>query len=143
MHAEKGVDPVGDDEILYRRVPASTGWYDPATGVLNAQAFAPHKTTDVTGLSVSRAKYKRLEEAARGRTGKVYYVAVLRAGALQRSGIRVVSRPELPGEYDPAHAELPDLNAGSRKASETLQRQRLLAERLCIRVEGPFASEAQ
>lgn len=62
-----GTETIADDELLYRRVPESTGWYDPATGVLDSRTFAPHKTNDATGLSVSRAKYKSIEEAAKGR----------------------------------------------------------------------------
>ncbi len=63
---DSGTDPIEDDELLYRRVPASTGW------------------------------------------------------------------------YDPAHAELPGLNSESRKANQTLERQRILADKLSLRVEGPF-----
>ena len=135
------LDPVADDELLYRRVSASAmpQQYDPGTGRLSDQAFAPHKTRDVIGLSVSRAKFKSLEEAARGWPGKSYFVAVLRAGDLRQKGIEVVPRPDLPdGQVDPAHAELPDLNAANRKNDVTLQRQRMLAEELCLRVEGPF-----
>ncbi len=32
---------------------------------------------DVTGLSISRAKYKSIQDAAKGFRGKAYYVAVL------------------------------------------------------------------
>ena len=134
-----GSEPIEDDELLYRRVPESTGWYDPVTGVLKSEAFGPHKTQDITGLSVARAKHKSIEEAARGRPGKSYFVAVLRAGDLRQRGIEVVPRPDLPdGRHDPAHAELPDLNSETRKASRTLERQRILAEELSLRVEGSF-----
>lgn len=135
------LDPVADDELVYRRVSASAvpQQYDPSTGGLSDQAFAPHRTMDVSGLSVSRADFKSLEQAAQGRSGKSYYVAVLRAGDLRQRGIEVVPRPDLPdGQYDPAHAELPDLNAATRKDDVTLERQRMLAEELCLRVEGPF-----
>jgi len=130
-----GTEPIGDEELLYRRVPGSTGWYDPAAGLLNAQAFAPHKVRDTTGLSVVRAKYKSIEEAAAGSPGKTYFVAVLRVADLRQNGLEVVQTPP----DDPAHAELPILNAGNRKENETLERQRLLTE-LCLRVEGPFLS---
>lgn len=133
-----GTEPIADEELLYRRIPESTGWYSPAKG-LSPEAFAPHKTRDATGLSVSRANYKSLREAAKGRPGKSYYVAVLRAGDLRRHGIEIVPRP-LPG--DEGHAELPNLNAGNRKAVETLQSQRILTE-LCLRVEGPFATDGE
>lgn len=127
-------EPIADDEVLFRRVPASTGWYSPETG-LKTEAFAPHKTDDSTGLSVSRNKYKTVEEAARGRPGKSYYVVILRAGDLRKQGIAVEPRP-LPG--DPGHAELPELNSRNRKTSETLERQRILV-RLSLGVAGPFA----
>lgn len=135
------LDPVADDELLYRRVSASAmpPQYDAATGKLSDQAFAPHLTRDISGLSVWRAKLKSLQEAAQGRSGKSYFVAVLRARDLRNRGIEVVSRPELPtGQYDAAHAEFPDLNAANRKDDITLERQRILAEELCLRVEGPF-----
>ena len=109
--------------------PHQRVWYDPATGVLNSEAFGPHKTRDTSGLSVPRAKYKSIEEAAHGQPGKSYFVAVLRAGDLRQRGIDVVPRPVLPdGRRDPAHAELPDLNGSVRKADQTLERQRILAE---------------
>jgi len=132
--------PIADEELLFRRVPASMGWYDPTTGVLSPEAFHPNKQRDATGISVSREKFKSIEEAARGLPGKSYYVAVLCAGDLRRNGIEVVPRPETQAGYDPAHAELPNLNASSYKADETLERQRVLVEELCLRVKGPFSS---
>ncbi len=138
---DSGSEPVEDDELLYRRVPASMGWYDPATGVLHSEAFGPHKTRDATGLSVTRAKYKSIEEAALGQPGKSYFVAVLRAGDLRQRGIDVLPRPILSsGHRDAAHAELPDLNSALRKADQTLERQRMLANELSLRVEGPFTT---
>jgi len=138
-----GIDPIGDDELLYRRIPVSMSWYDPTTGELRPEAFGPHKQRDATGISVSREKYKSIEEAASGQPGKSYYVAVLRAGDIRHRVIEVVPRPETPIGNDPAHAELPDLNASNYKSDETLERQRVLAEDLCLRVEGPFASSEQ
>ena len=135
---EDGTEPVADDELLYRRIPASMGWYDAATGTVKLAAFGPHKTRDVTGLSVSRAKYKSAEEAAQG-LGKSYYVAVLRYGDLRENDIIVVPRPDVPDGYDPAHAELPDMNAGNREEDATLKRKEILVG-LCLRVEGPFES---
>ena len=130
---DDGTEPIADEELLYRRVPASTGWYSSITG-LNSEAFAPRKE-DLTGLSVSRQKYKSAEAAAKGRPGKWYFVAVLRAGDLREKGIEVVPAPR---DGDPGHAELPDLNAMNRKTDETIERQRILAEELCLGVEGPF-----
>lgn len=127
-------DPITDNERLYRRVSVKSRWYDPASGRLDPQAFAPHKTEDVTGLSVARAKYKSAAEAAQGDPGRSYFVAALQVGQMRARGIRVVPRP-LPG--DPGHAELPDMNAANYKAKETRERQRILVE-LTIAVEGPF-----
>ncbi|MEZ6086447.1 MAG: hypothetical protein R3C05_00110 [Pirellulaceae bacterium] len=137
----KELDPIADDEELFRRVSASAvpQQYDPVTDILSDQAFAPHKTMDASGISVYRKKFKSLEQAAVGRPGKSYFVAVLRAGDLRRHGISVVPRPNLPdGQFDAAHAELPDLNSATRKHDATIERQRLLANELCLRVEGPF-----
>lgn len=138
---DDGREPIADDELLYRRVPAAASpqRYDPVTKVLSDQAFAPHKTNDVTGLSISRAKYKRIDEAAKGQPGKSYYVAILRAGDIRRLGMRIEPRPEID---DPAHAELPDLNSANLKESVTMERQRALVD-LCIAVEGPFATPAE
>jgi hypothetical protein len=132
-----GLEPIDDGEILYRRVPAAANptWYDPETEALSDQAFAPHKTEDVSGLSVWRAKYRRIDDI--GKPGKRYYVAMLEAGAMRRAGIRVEPSPDTAGGYDPAHAELPDLNSSNRKDDVTLERQRTLVE-LCLGVEGPF-----
>jgi hypothetical protein len=130
------VDPIGDDELLYRRVSVNSGWYSLETGRLDSQAFAPNKTRDVTGLSVYRANLKALEEAAKGQAGKSYFVAVLRAGELRQRGLEVVARP-IPGE--PGHAEIPDLNANNRKTDRTQELQRVLVE-LTRSVEGPFPS---
>jgi hypothetical protein len=129
---DDGNEPVEDDELLYRRVPEA--WYDPATGRLDEQAFAPHKTNDITGLSHSREKYKTIEEAARGRAGKRYYVAVLKARDLRANGIAVEPRPQ-PG--DPGHVELPDLNAGRAKEQRVLELQRVLLQ-MPLSVDGPF-----
>ncbi|MCE9529528.1 MAG: hypothetical protein K8T89_00075 [Planctomycetes bacterium] len=134
---DDGNEPIADDELLYRRVPVSTGWYNPETAELKSEAFAPHKINDATGLSVSRAKYKSAVEAARGQPGKMYFVAVVRTGDLRVLGIAVEPRP-LPG--DPGHAELPDLNSDRRKSDITLERQRILVKKT-LRVEGPFATE--
>lgn len=133
-----GLDPIADDEFLYRRIPASAKppLYDPVKRELNDQAFAPNKNRDISGLSVSRAKYKAIEAAGQGRPSKSYFVAVLRAGDLRQHGIAFEPVPEA---NDPGHAELPQLNAENYKDSDTLERQRLLVS-LCLRVEGPFAT---
>jgi hypothetical protein len=130
-------EPIADEELLYRRIPAALNLYDPqAEPHLLPDAFRPNQN-DVTGLSVYRAKYKTIEEAARGREGKNYYIAVLRAGDLRARGIEVVPRPI---EEDPGHAEIPGLTYQNRKTDRTLEWKLLMAQQLCIRVEGPFST---
>jgi len=135
MSISDGTEPVADDELLFRRVPVSQGWYDPQIAPHpSPEAFKPTRN-DVTGLSVYRAKYKSVAEAARGREGRRYYVAVLRAGDLRARGIDVVPRPR---DGDPGHAELPGLTYENRYTDEALEWKNLLSRQLCLRVEGPF-----
>src|SRR5437879_9708207 len=97
MPAPLGSEPVADDELLYRRIPASLNLYDRnSEPALLPDAFRPN-ANDTTGLSLYRSKYKSIEEAARGREGNTYYVAVLRAGDLRSAGIDIAPRP-LPGD---------------------------------------------
>lgn len=131
MSADDGTEPVADDELLYRRIPVSKGWYS-ASG-LSPEAFDPLKD-ETTGISVSRGKYKSIEEAAKGKSKRGYFVAVLRAGDLRKHGIEVVPRPE---PNDPGHAELPDLTCSNRLDPETQERKVCLAK-LPLRFHGPF-----
>jgi hypothetical protein len=126
-------ESVADDELLYRRIPASTDWYDPGTGELDDQAFAPHKDRDLTGLSLYRAIFKTIEETAAGQPGKSYYVATLRARDIRAAGIEITR--DDPG--DPGHVVLPSLNGTNRKDDRTLKLQRVLAG-LPLSVSGPF-----
>ena len=110
-------------------------------GFSNQKRLVPTSNGDLTGISVTRAKFKSIEQAAQGQQGKSYFVAVLCVGDLRNAKFTVKPQPNVPGGYDISHAELPDLNAGNYKATETLERQRELAEKLCLRVEGPFKVE--
>ena len=56
-------EPIADEELLYRRVPVSKGWID-EHGV-RPDAFEP-RADDDTGLSVYRARFVRMEDAAKG-----------------------------------------------------------------------------
>ena len=78
-----GSEPIADHEVLYQRISAASGFYDPVVDPRPSPlAFRP-TTHDTTELSLSRAKYVTMEQAGRGREGKHYYVAVLRAGELR------------------------------------------------------------
>ena len=131
----ESVEPIDDDELLFRRVPVSAGWYRPDQApALEAEAFRPNKS-DSTGVSLFREKYTTIEQAARGRPGKSYYVAVLRAGDLRNAGMKVDPRPL---EGSPGHAEIGNLTYENRRSRQAVEWRFLLAERLCLRVEGPF-----
>ena len=131
MPAPEGTEPIADDEFVYRRIPVSKEWY--TKDGLSPEAFHPRED-ETTGISFSRAKYKTIEEAAKGKGKRGYYVAVLRAGDLRQHGIEVVPRPR---RDDPAHAELPDLTCHNRKTPEADEKKLRLTE-LTLRVEGPF-----
>jgi hypothetical protein len=140
MISPDGTEPIDDDEFLYRRIPVSQNWYDPRVDSRpSPEAFKPTQYDD-TGLSLSRSKYKSVEEAARGMEGKKYYVAVLRVGDLRAEGIPVEPRPK-PG--DPGHAEIPGLTYDNRKTDRAVEWKTLLAQTLCLHVEGPFPSERE
>lgn len=125
---------IDDSELLYRRIPQSTGWYDPTIDSQpSPHAFKPRES-DATGLSLFRAKFKTIEDAARGQLGKKYYVAVLRAGDLRARGIDIVQRPP----EDPAHCEIVNLTYANRKDDRSEEIKVVLAHELCLRVEGPF-----
>jgi hypothetical protein len=139
MHpVSDGSEPIADYEIVYRLIPAATGFYDPSVDPRPSPlAFRPTKH-DTTGLSLLRAKYTDVEQAGRGREGKQYYVAVLRAGDLRRLGMDVVPKPL---EHDPGHCEIAELTFANRKAMPFAEWQALLAEQLCLRIEGPFPQD--
>jgi len=128
-----GTEPIEDNELLYRRIPSVyfNRENDPHPSPM---AFRPRKY-DKTGLSFYREKHSSPAEVASSGAGERYYVAVLRAGDLRAHGIEVVPMP-VPG--NPGHAELPDLRYENRKEKTQEGWQRLLAEKLCLRVEGPF-----
>jgi len=135
MVLSPGAEPVADDELLYRRVPVSTGWFNPQLAPpLSPKAFHPNRN-DTTGISLSRAKHKTVEEAARGKEGKSYYIVVLCAGDLRRHGIEVIPAPTVD---DPGHTELPGLKYADRQPDEVLEWEKLLAHQLCLKIEGPF-----
>ena len=131
-----GTEPIADGEELYRRIPISNNWYDPATDSRpSPKAFRPHRA-DETGLSVFRAKYNTPDQVAENERGSRYYIAVLRAGDLRANGLEVVPKavpPDCPG-----HAEILSLTYENRRTAEAEGQQLLLAERLCVRIEGPF-----
>jgi hypothetical protein len=125
-------EPVADDEILYRRVPVSKGWVD-EHGV-RPDAFEP-RTDDHSGLSVYRARFVSLEDAAKGLSKRGYYVLAMRAGDLRAAGINVVPMPQ---DDLPGHAELPSLAYQEQESELSIEQRELLADRLIMAIHGPF-----
>lgn len=136
MEAGPGSEPIEDDEILYRRVPANpkVNWYNPETKKLSSNAFNPRED-DAHGISLSRAKYTKIEHAARGQPGKSYYVTKFRAGDLRKNGM-VLDPDPLPDEW--GHAKISNLNYENRKSDAATAFKVNLATRLCVGVGGPF-----
>jgi hypothetical protein len=136
MAIDDGTEAIEDSEVVFRRVPVSQGWCDAAVQPhLSHLAFAPTKY-DVTGISLSRAKYKTVEQAAAGSSRQGYYVALLKAGDLRSKGIDVVPKP-LPD--DPGHCEIPSLIYQNRRTDPSIETTVQLAL-LVIDVKGPFAA---
>lgn len=138
MSVPEAPGSIADDELLFRRIPEATHWYRPDTGFIDPAALSPNKN-DVTGLSLGRAAFHSIEqEAAKGRVGKRYYVAVLPAAAAKAVGAVIVPRPLVDA---PGHAEISNLTFQTRRSGES----RKLVEAIrtaVIRVEGPFEGRA-
>ena len=130
-----GEEPIEDDEILYRRVPAV--WCDGDS--VDEEAFLPHRKNDQDGLSLTRAQFKSIEEAAKPptlRPGKIYYVARLRASALHEADLSIEPKPL---EFDQGHCVLPDLRSENRNSDESRRVARVLVLGLTSEdIEGPF-----
>ena len=114
-------EEIDDDELLYRKVSVSSGWYDNRTHELKPEAFKP-RADDDNGISFDRAKsdlhpeFRTIEAAARGPSSKGYYVAVFRVGDLRAHEFSVIANPD---EGNPGHALVAELKYGDRKEVES------------------------
>jgi len=132
MSEPNGILRIGDDEILFRRIPVSTDWYD---GKVSPNAFNPTKS-DIDGISVYRKTFLSAPDlAGKGRNVKGYYVVALRAIDLKQSVIRVIPNP-LPD--DPDHALIPDLTYSNKDSDRSKMLKIRLAELCILPAEGPF-----
>ena len=134
-----GTEPIGQDEIVFRRVLKSQ--YKPDKDQLSAKGFNP-RPSDTTGISLCRANYlpdpKPEAAAALGRAGMEFWVVELRAADLRSAGMEV--KPE-PSQEFIGHASIPILNAASVDTSDT----KILtdsASRLPRTIHGPFTGKA-
>ena len=123
---------ISDDEILFRRIPVSQGWY--SQGVLSPEAYRP-RYHDEDGISFWRAKYRNLQAVAHGPSPRGYWVALLRVGDLRTHGIECVPTESVEGA---GHVSIPSLNHADRKKPLVEEMKVLLATQLTVNVEGPF-----
>ncbi len=101
--------PIGDDEIVYRRIPPGSTFVKPGPAVTSAN-FKPRAHLGETSISVNRASstsperlLAMVDDEAIARLGPrtEWLVAAARAGDIRGLGFNVVPN-ELP--YDPGHA---------------------------------------
>lgn len=128
-----GQEPIEDSEVLYRRIPATVGYYQQGQNP-SPLSFRPGPA-DLAGLSLYRRKYASAEHVAAMGLGKSYYVAVLEAGSLREQGLHLVPKPD---PVSLGHAEIADLTFANRRDDRSEGIQVLLAQRLCREVLGPF-----
>jgi hypothetical protein len=133
--------PISDDEVLYRRIPKSTGWFQhEQTPPVDPQAFRP-TSADTTGLSLERARssanpeFKSLNDVAVGPSPHGYVVATLSVRDLRKNGVAIEPRTENAG---PGHVELPHLRYDNRRDVKAKSLMNLLAL-LVLSVEEPQA----
>lgn len=137
------LDNIGDDELLYRRISVKSEWYDPERNEIKPDAFKPwHR--DATGISFDRAKseqhpdFRRIEDAAQGRSALGYYVAVFQTAHLRRDGFTLIPDPDWENN-NPGHALMTDIRYELRRDPQCESKMLRLAHGgLCLRVEGPF-----
>ncbi len=131
----RGDDPIGDDELVYRRIPVKANYFQPSLLIpLSPKAFQPRRK-DTTGISVMRSKFLSCEEAAAlGLEGQKYFIAVLKAGDLRNNGVDIFA---VPSKTEPGHALITSLTSANRDEGTMYK-----ITRLCIEVLGPFDGKA-
>jgi hypothetical protein len=103
--------PIGDNEILLRRVSRQSNWWNPQTRALRDDAFRPQQR-DVGGISLYREILVDARSVARGGyRNRDYFVVRIRVAEFARLRLDVVASDVggLPG-----HVVVPLLNTASR-----------------------------
>lgn len=100
-------DEIDDDEVLYRRVPAA---HCPV-GLIATEHFRPHKTRDVDGLSLTRAKLETAEQLLARALKPGAAVFAVTARELRDIELTVVASPK-PDE--PGHCHIPEMCSARR-----------------------------
>lgn len=127
-------EPLSDDELLLRRIPASQNWVSPDDKSIDPLAFRPRES-DITGLSFGRAKYDApIQEAAKGALGRRFFVALLSVKLIREKGMTIVPRPLI---GDAGHAEISDLTYANRRSDRAREFVQCLRD-CVVGVQGPF-----
>jgi hypothetical protein len=108
------VPPIGIGETLYHRVPPA--WYQPGkTKRIPQRAFMPRpwqsedKPGDVDGLSVNRASFISVEDAAvQPHNKKKAHLVQFNVADVYKLRLTVAPKPT---STDPSHAVIPELNS--------------------------------
>jgi hypothetical protein len=111
MNQAPDVNPLRANEALYRRIPDV--WRD-----LRLDAFLPHKSEDVDGLSLSREAVGPQGAAATGALGKIYHVTqALVSDIEQIRGLTVFADSD-------THALIPEMNSGLRQSTAPVDKEK-------------------
>lgn len=128
------------DEIVYRRI--AYVHFPPSEKQPQEAAFTPHPNDD-TGISLCRARYKTVEQAAQGRPDRRYHVAKMRVGDLNRIGLTVIADDP---DNDPSHAIIPELRRAVYEKDKDKGKaiaNRIITEVAEIVYTSPDPNEAQ
>lgn len=129
-----GEEPIDDDEFLYRRINLQYV----VDGRIDLEAFRPRRE-DVDGLSLTRAKYKSPEEAAKPpvtRPGRTYYISSIRASDLKQLNLTIEPKP-IDGNL--GHCVVPEMNALNRGTNSCRELALRLASEIGTQeILGPF-----
>ena len=119
---EDELQPVGDSEFIYRRIPQS--FCDPNLPFpIPALAFRPNQN-DTTGISVFRARFVSPSEtlaAVDANKRNTYFVAQLAVSNLKRLGLTVIPEPDPDGPV--GHCVVPELSWNSYQTNKKRLRE--------------------
>jgi hypothetical protein len=110
MNQAPEVNPLRADEAVYRRIPDV--WKD-----LRLDAFLPHKSEDVDGLSLSREVVGPQGAAATGISGKIYHITQSLVSDIEQiRGLTVFADSD-------THALIPEMNSALRQSTAPLDKE--------------------
>jgi hypothetical protein len=104
-----GVNPLSEQEILYRRIPESLA----ERGKPSLSIFEAYKSADPDGLSLQRECCTPQGAAATGRAGRQYYTCQATVGDIEQiDGLTVFADSN-------EHALIPEINSDLRNSSDS------------------------